>query len=162
MYISFYCFEEKPNLFLKAGAGVPEGDQIFISFRIGLDPNIEIELTTEENFRRLIGHMSIHAETEISKGKSDDIGEMIYFSSMEDIDARYFVDVHVPKPLFDEILSTARTGHAPSEIAIYVSGMDFGHAPDGSEIKWDNMTLPKLKIASISFTIPLLSSTLKL
>lgn len=145
----------KPNLFVKAGAGVSVMDQISLSYRVSLEPRNEIELATKENFEDLIGHVTIHAEIERSEKKSEGIGKMLYLPSIDNDNALYFVDVLVPKPLFDEILATARAGYAPSGFSIYVSGMDFGCAPDGSEIKWDNKTFPELKIDSIFFTIPL-------
>lgn len=158
MHLNFYVIKN-PNLFVQAGASILGSDQILLSYQISLKPFTEIELTTKENFKDLIGHVTIRAKTERSEEKSEGIGKMLYSPAIENVDARYadnaryIVNVFVPKSQFDEILATARAGYIPSDVLISVSGMDYGC--DEDDLLWNNKTFPQLQVDSIALTIPL-------
>lgn len=72
-------------------------------------------------------------------------------------DASLSFDIFTPAHVLALLLRFAEQGRYPTEINVEVRGLDYGHAPDGSEKKWLNNAEQKmLPIISVSYELPLL------
>jgi len=152
---------------LYIGVRVPFPSPVGLTFRVQV-VLAEIELATKDNFDDLDGRITILPEAEVAEDTRDAIGMMNFVESIktdyDNLPASWIADARIPKPQFDELLASVRAGQIPSNISIYLDGrevgLEFGWDPDGSEIKWDNRTYPKLKVAAVSFQIPLNQSNI--
>lgn len=152
---------------LYIGVRVPFPCPVGLTFRVQLIL-AEIELATKDDFNDLDGRITILPEVEGAEDTRDGIGMMNFVEAVKtdyhNSPASWIADARIPKSQFDELLASVRAGQIPSNISIYVDGrevgLEFGWDPDGSEKKWDNRTYPKLKVAAVSFQIPLYQSTI--
>lgn len=143
------------------GTGVGElfeKSRPYISYRVRLDSNESIMLSSGENFGDLDDRVTVHSYVDSSSGKSN-VGQVFYFPASADrfdsISASYIVDVRMPTAQMDELLAAARAGRMPSMISVEIDAMEYDWQPDGSGKKWDNKNARKLDVGSVLFTIPL-------
>lgn len=150
---------------LYIGVRVPFPCAVGLIFRVQLLLP-EIELETKDDFNEIAGCITVLPEAESVEDAHDGIGMMSFVESSNNdhhkSPASWISDARIPKSQFDELLTSVRAGKIPSNISIYVDGREvgltFGWEPDGSEIRWDNRKYPKLKVAAVSFKIPLYQS----
>lgn len=150
------------SAYLYIGVRVPFPCPVGLTFQVQLIWS-EIELATKDDFNDLDKRITILPEAEGAEDTCDGIGKMNFVESIktdyQNVPAFWIADVRIPKPQFDELLTSVRAGQIPSNVLIYVDqrevGLEFGWDPDGSELKWDNKTYPKLQVAAVSFQIPL-------
>lgn len=120
-----------------------------------------VKLATEEDFDKLDGVLRLveqEGEEPINENENP-IGWLYYTPEIDGVDfhhkAAYTVDVKLPRPRFEALLTAVNQGRLPSEISITTEGMSYDWQPDGSGKIWDNMSTPQVPIKAMFFIVPL-------
>jgi hypothetical protein len=127
-----------------------------LNFHVKVAEDQRVTLSDGTRLETLKGHVTIYPRIEDIEDSAKGIGIMSYSDAVaeESIPASYWIRVRVPQAQFDELLSAARVGRAPSCIMVSERGTTL---PDEFTMKWDEKASPHLHIASINFSVPLVA-----
>jgi hypothetical protein len=149
------------DLFARVGEYGMSNPGLTYKVRPGLGQTVE--LATEEKFRDLPGSVTVLPDTERPQEEQAKTGALHYFEhvSGEIIEpAQYNIRVYLPQAQFDQLLSAAQRGRLPSEISVYVLGMNsIPWVPDTSSFEWNNKSSPRLPLGSVQFHVPLIAES---
>ena len=112
----------------------------------------EVELTTEEGFKDLEGHVGfVDADAREPDYEGHDVGTLSYHQGRHDayLDGTapaFLVTLRLPRADLDPLIASVAIGPALRSLNIDVPGLEYGWAPDGSMKKWDNAANPRLPI----------------
>ena len=112
-----------------------------------------VELTSDEKFKYLPGHVGfVDSDARRPEYEGHDVGTLSYSKGSKDMfygsPPAFYVTLRLSRDDLHELLSAASAGQPLRSINIDVPKLGYGWAPDGSEMKWDNVTNPSLPIDS--------------
>lgn len=136
-----------------------EEERLVLLGRTRLKHRESVKLATEEDFDKLDGVLRLVEQEGEEPTNETQIGWLYYTPEIDGVDfhhkATYTVDVTLPKPRFEALLTAVNQGRLPSEISITTEGMSYNWQPDGSGKIWDNKNTPQIPIKAMFFIVPL-------
>lgn len=128
-----------------------------IAMQLVLDGRNDVLLPTYRSLRT--SSWSIYlvevADASLANAQDQAIGMLSYYEESSDSDyptpEQAHMRVMLTQGLFATLLSALCSGLPPDHIIVTVRGLEFGAAPDGSDVVWDIASSPRVPITNVAF-----------
>lgn len=128
-----------------------------IAMQLELERGNDVSLPTYRSLRTSAWSIYLVevADNALANAQDQAIGTLSYYEESADPDypspEEGHMRVMLTQGLFSTLLSAICSGLPPDNISVTVRGLEFGAAPDGSDVVWNVASNPRAPITNIAF-----------